>query len=136
MMAYTDEMAKGTLYDKAASYMSWGIGKGFAKVASPFHGGAMGGGAASGGNWRTALEGQSPGCRDGPAPDMVCLFVALQRPETMGVCAARRSIGRKVQVAIRLLHTSAMAEAGRKDAGVGCGEAARMDKLGKFLCSL
>ena len=51
--------------------MSSGMGKGFWKVDSPDHGGGMGEGAASGGNWRTALDGQSPGCREGPAPDMV-----------------------------------------------------------------
>jgi hypothetical protein len=51
--------------------MSSGIGNGFANVDSPVHGGGMGEGAASGGNWSTALDGQSPGCREGPAPDMV-----------------------------------------------------------------
>jgi hypothetical protein len=57
--------------------MSAGIGNGLAIVGSPFQGGGMGCGAASGGKVRTAREGQSPGCKDGPAPDMAASFAMV-----------------------------------------------------------
>lgn len=129
-------MASGTLYDKAAWKVSWGIGNGLAKVDSPVQGFVMGGGAASGGNLRTALEGQSPGCREGPAPDMVCLLCLCvggllggkERDDAPVVAASR---GKRQWVAVRQLVCAlvrmelwfevATRMGAREYVGMGCG---------------